>query len=139
MAGPGRRRLRAASTSTVATVDERAITFLQENQVVRPPPPGTAPDDLPCFELTEAAVYDRHGQMANLLQVDLEGPFLVRGLLNIEPDQAEYCKPNEPNPRPMLRTVPTQPSPHSGQRSVQVPFSMARGFEVLLVFLRPEA
>lgn len=98
MARPGRKRMRAASTSTVATIDEQTITFLKEEQVIRPPLAGTATDDLPCFELTEAAVYDRHGRMANLLHVDLEGPLLVRGLLNIEPDQSNCCKSAETLP-----------------------------------------
>ncbi|KAF3025827.1 hypothetical protein E8E14_014693 [Neopestalotiopsis sp. 37M] len=83
----GRRRLRAASTSTVATVDEQSITYIQESQIVRPAN-GTQPNDWPCFLLTEAAVYNKDGQMANLLEVDLEGPFMIRGIMVVEPDQS---------------------------------------------------
>jgi hypothetical protein len=87
----GRRRLRAASDSTVATVDEHSIKYTKEAQVIQPPAPGTNPDDWPCFLLTEAAVFDRHGQLANLLHVDLEGPFMIRGLMLVEPDQSGSC------------------------------------------------
>ncbi|KAI0122843.1 hypothetical protein BJ170DRAFT_114412 [Xylariales sp. AK1849] len=85
---PGRPRLRAASISTVDTIDEHSITYQKEDQVLRPAPPGSLSDDWPCFLLTNATVYNKHGAMANLLLVDLEGPFMVRGLLTIEPDQA---------------------------------------------------
>jgi hypothetical protein len=96
----GRRRLRAASTSTVATVDEDAVKYQKENQVLRPAPPGDRPDDWPCFLLTDATVYDKNGEMANLLHVDLEGPFMVRGLLTIEQDQVSCRK--SPMPLPIL-------------------------------------
>ncbi|KAK6071788.1 defective in methylation-7 protein-like protein [Seiridium cupressi] len=84
----GRRRLRAASNSTVATVDEQSIVYTKENQIIRPPATGTKSDYWPCFLLTEAVVYNKHGQMANLLHVDLEGPFMIRGLMVVEPDQS---------------------------------------------------
>ncbi|ETS79596.1 hypothetical protein PFICI_09449 [Pestalotiopsis fici W106-1] len=83
----GRRRLRSGSTSTVATVDEQSIKYITENQIVRPPAAGTQPNDWPCFLLTEAAVYNKDGHMANLLEVDLEGPFMIRGIMVVEPDQ----------------------------------------------------
>ncbi|KAH6655280.1 hypothetical protein BKA67DRAFT_560151 [Truncatella angustata] len=83
----GRRRLRAASNSTVATVDEQQLVYTKETQIIRAASPGLKQEDWPCFLLDEAVVYDKHGQMANLLQVDLQGPFMIRGLLVVEPDQ----------------------------------------------------
>ncbi|KAI1853635.1 hypothetical protein JX266_001619 [Neoarthrinium moseri] len=85
----GTRHRRAASNSTVATVDEQALTYYKETQVIRPAPANVHPNDWPLFLLTEAAVYNRHGQLANLLEADLEGPFMIRGLLAVESDQSK--------------------------------------------------
>lgn len=84
----GRRRLRAASASTVETIDEHSIEYMQEQQVIRPPAAGVPANDRPCFLLTEAVVYNKHGQMANLLHAELEGPFMIRGIMVVEPDQS---------------------------------------------------
>ena len=91
----GRRRLRAASTSTVATVDEDALRFQNESSVLRPayPPDESQSENWPCFLLEDATVYNSRGEIANLLHADSEGPFVIRGRLNIEPDQVVYCKP----------------------------------------------
>lgn len=88
----GRRRLRATSASTVDTVDEQSIKYMQEQQVIRPPAPGVPANDRPCFLLTEAIVYNKDGQMANLLHAELEGPFMIRGIMVVEPDQSSSCE-----------------------------------------------
>ena len=75
---------------------KQSITYIQESQIVRPAN-GTQPNDWPCFLLTEAAVYNKDGQMANLLEVDLEGPFMIRGIMVVEPDQSSSCKSKEPS------------------------------------------
>ncbi|KAI1375201.1 hypothetical protein F4677DRAFT_423518 [Hypoxylon crocopeplum] len=85
----GRRR-RALSNSTVATVDEAAIQFYQEDSILKSAPIKAHTDDWPCFLLTNATIYHRNGTLANLLHVDLEGPFIVRGRLEIEKDQERY-------------------------------------------------
>ncbi|RYP48045.1 hypothetical protein DL768_005967 [Monosporascus sp. mg162] len=84
------RKQRAPSVSTVATVDDNAIRYLPESAVLKPVPARALTDDWPCFLLVEATVYHRNGSMANLLHVDLEGPFIVRGRLEVEKDQERY-------------------------------------------------
>jgi hypothetical protein len=46
----------------------------------------------------DAVVYDRHGALANVLDLDLKGPFRVRGYLQDDDrDQQEYrelCYPS---------------------------------------------
>ncbi|KAI1462373.1 hypothetical protein F4805DRAFT_410373 [Annulohypoxylon moriforme] len=85
----GRRR-RAPSNSTVATIDEAAIQYYQEETVLKPVSSRTHTDDWPCFLLTDATIYHKNGTLANLLHVDLEGPFIVRGRVEIEKDQERY-------------------------------------------------
>ncbi|KAI1096681.1 hypothetical protein F5B19DRAFT_434023 [Rostrohypoxylon terebratum] len=89
MAGPGRRR-RAPSNSTVATVDEAALQYYQEETVMKPVSSRIHADDWPCFLLTDATVYHKNGTLANLLHVDLEGPLIVRGKVEIEKDQEKF-------------------------------------------------
>ncbi|KAI1632049.1 hypothetical protein F4809DRAFT_629383 [Biscogniauxia mediterranea] len=85
----GRRR-RGVSTSTVATVDDDAILFYEENTILKPVSPRAHPDDWPCFLLADATVYHRDGTIANLLHVDLEGPFIIRGRVEVEKDQERF-------------------------------------------------
>ncbi|KAI1406481.1 hypothetical protein F4819DRAFT_481593 [Hypoxylon fuscum] len=85
----GRRR-RALSNSTVATIDQSVIQFYKEESILKGAPTRAHTDDWPCFELTDATVYHRDGTLANLLHVDLEGPFIVRGRLQIEKDQERF-------------------------------------------------
>lgn len=91
----GRRRLRATSTSTVSTVDKDALRFRKENTILKPahPPDEKLSDNWPCFLLEDATVYDSHGEIASVLHVDFEGPYVIRGRLNIEKDQVIYRKP----------------------------------------------
>ncbi|KAI1415230.1 hypothetical protein F5Y13DRAFT_157007 [Hypoxylon sp. FL1857] len=85
----GRRR-RAPSNSTVATVDEAAIQYYKEESVLKPVSNRAHTDDWPCFLLTDATIYHKDGTLANLLHVDLEGPLIVRGKLEIEKDQERF-------------------------------------------------
>lgn len=90
MVGRGRPRKRAPSVSTVATIDDSSIRYLRESVVLKPVSPRAHADDWPCFLLSDATVYHRNGSMANLLHVDLEGPFIVRGRLEVERDLEKY-------------------------------------------------
>ncbi|KAI1390973.1 uncharacterized protein F4822DRAFT_426826 [Hypoxylon trugodes] len=85
----GRRR-RAASTSTVATIDESAIPYFTEESILKPASVRVHTDDWPCFLLADATIYHQDGTLANLLHVDLEGPLIVRGRLEIEKDQERH-------------------------------------------------
>ncbi|OTA67427.1 hypothetical protein K449DRAFT_390146 [Hypoxylon sp. EC38] len=85
----GRRR-RAPSNSTVATVDEAAIQYYKEDSILKPASSRAHPDDWPCFLLTDATIYHKDGTLANLLHVDLEGPLIVRGKVEIEKDQEKF-------------------------------------------------
>ncbi|KAI1215113.1 uncharacterized protein F4807DRAFT_405951 [Annulohypoxylon truncatum] len=85
----GRRR-RAPSNSTVATVNEAAIQYYQEETVLKPVSSRAHPDDWPCFLLTDATIYHKDGTLANLLHVDLEGPLIVRGKVEVEKDQERF-------------------------------------------------
>ncbi|KAI0016054.1 hypothetical protein F4780DRAFT_761163 [Xylariomycetidae sp. FL0641] len=85
----GRRR-RAPSVSTVATVDEDAIKYYQETSVLKATDNQSNADDWPCFLLVDATVYHRDGTIANLLHVDLEGPFIIRGRVEVERDQQHF-------------------------------------------------
>ncbi|ORY71206.1 uncharacterized protein BCR38DRAFT_404321 [Pseudomassariella vexata] len=83
----GRRRARAASISTVATVNQNAIRYQKESAVLKPVNPSLHPDDWPSLVLNDATVYRRDGTVANLLNMDLEGPFIIRGMLELDEDQ----------------------------------------------------
>lgn len=57
--------------------------------------PATSQDhnDWPIFLLESATVYTRDGTaLANLLNTELQGPFVVRGKLVVERDSIRYCK-----------------------------------------------
>ncbi|KAI5924368.1 hypothetical protein F4810DRAFT_665203 [Camillea tinctor] len=86
----GGRRRRGASTSTVATVDDNAIVYYEENTILKPVSPRAHADDWPCFLLVDATVHHRDGTIANLLHVDLEGPFVIRGRVEVEKDQEKF-------------------------------------------------
>ncbi|KAI1501095.1 hypothetical protein F5X99DRAFT_212655 [Biscogniauxia marginata] len=83
-------RRRTASASTVATVDENVIIFYKENTILKPVSRRAHTDDWPCFLLADATVHHRDGTLANLLHVDLEGPFIIRGRVEVEKDQKRF-------------------------------------------------
>ncbi|KAI1466322.1 uncharacterized protein F4812DRAFT_433664 [Daldinia caldariorum] len=78
------------SDSTVQTVDEMALEYYREDSVLKPVSARAHTDDWPCFLLTGATVFHKDGTLANLLHVDLEGPLIVRGKLEIEKDQEKF-------------------------------------------------
>ncbi|KAI8961549.1 hypothetical protein F5Y11DRAFT_223376 [Daldinia sp. FL1419] len=86
----GDRSAGKAPDSTVQTVDEAALEYYQETSVLKPVSARTHTDNWPCFLLTSVTIYHRDGTLANLLQVDLEGPLIVRGRLEIEKDQERF-------------------------------------------------
>ncbi|OTB07771.1 hypothetical protein M426DRAFT_317664 [Hypoxylon sp. CI-4A] len=85
----GRRR-RAPSNSTVATIDDSTMQYYKEDSVLKTASSKSHSDDWPCFLLTDATIYHKDGTLANLLHVDLEGPLIVRGQLQIEKDQERF-------------------------------------------------
>lgn len=93
--GPGRPpgRPRRYSDSTVASIDRTHVTYLQETSVLKSTK-STYSDDWPIFELKDAVVYrkSKDGQLviANVCNVDLEGPFVIRGKLDIDVDQKDF-------------------------------------------------
>ena len=58
--------------------------------MLKPVSKDTDDDEWPCFVLKDAVIYHKDGvRVANPLLVDIEGPFMVRGLLNIDEDDLE--------------------------------------------------
>lgn len=54
------------------------------------------PDEWPCFVLKDAVVYRKlkggQLQIANVCNVDLEGPFVVRGRLELDPSEEKQYR-----------------------------------------------
>lgn len=93
----GRPRQRRDSNSTVASVDASRIQYLPETSVLKKTKVLDS-DSWPCFVLKDAVVYrkaeDGQLQIANVCNVDLEGPFIIRGILEIDPlEQTQYRTP----------------------------------------------
>ncbi|KAL2162625.1 hypothetical protein VTH06DRAFT_6461 [Thermothelomyces fergusii] len=87
MAGRPRRR-RASSTSTTAPPDHSQIRWTKESLVLRPAPQDVPDSEWPCYVLTDATIYRSDGEtLANPLLVHLEGPLIVRGLLEVDEDK----------------------------------------------------
>lgn len=94
--GTGRRpgRPRRGSDSTVASVDLTNIEYVPELSVLKPAPSS---NDLPTFVLDDAVIY-RKGtngklEVANVCNVKLDGPFIVRGKLEVEDEHRPFCTP----------------------------------------------
>ncbi|KAK5631021.1 hypothetical protein RRF57_006736 [Xylaria bambusicola] len=83
------RRRRLAATVRPPTYEDTARHY-KETSVLKPVSPSTHTDDWPCFLLSEATVHMRDGNLMDLLNVDLFGPFIVRGKLEIEKDNQRY-------------------------------------------------
>ena len=92
--GRRRGRPRKDSTSTVATVDDNQIRYAKESDLLKPIPAGLHSDRWPCFSLDDVVVYHKDGRTpANLLHVASEGPFIVRGRLDLTEDEdTEYLR-----------------------------------------------
>ncbi|CAN8095986.1 unnamed protein product [Discula destructiva] len=86
---PGRPpgRPRRYSNSTVASVDLECAKYLEETSVLKPQE-SLDSDGWPVFVLLDAVIYRRtkHGQLeiANACNVDLDGPFIIRGKLDVD-------------------------------------------------------
>lgn len=70
------------------------VNYLQETLVLKSTK-STDSDEWPCFVLKDAVVYrnGNDGQLvpANVCNVDLEGPFVIRGKLDVDlSEQKEY-------------------------------------------------
>lgn len=77
------------------TPEEARIKWARESHVLKRAA-GLSSDDWPCFVLNDAVVYDKGGSIVNLLQLDLRGPFTVRGRLEVE--EMDLQRHREPSP-----------------------------------------
>ncbi|KAH8887400.1 hypothetical protein GQ53DRAFT_827192 [Thozetella sp. PMI_491] len=83
-------RRRRLSNSTVQTVDETTLRPKRESSVLKPVPAGKPEHDWPTFVLNDAVVYRMDGTtLGNPLLVDTEGPFVIRGQLEIDDKDQE--------------------------------------------------
>ncbi|KAI1753579.1 hypothetical protein F4782DRAFT_496883 [Xylaria castorea] len=85
-----RRTRRAASASTAAPDYQESVRHYKEASVLKPVSPSTHTDNWPCFLLSNATVHRHDGSLANQLEVDLQGPFIIRGRLELEKDNERY-------------------------------------------------
>ena len=94
MAGPGRPRRRRGSSASLDSTDDRRKRWTKELTILKPITPGTTDDLWPSFAvLTDAAIYHKDGKtLANPLHVDLEGPFIVRGKLELVDDEDDEAR-----------------------------------------------
>ncbi|KAI1352161.1 hypothetical protein F5Y01DRAFT_280830 [Xylaria sp. FL0043] len=86
-----RRRRRAAPVRPLEY--KESARHYKETSVLKPVDPSVHPDDWPCFLLSDATVHLRDGNLVNQLEVDMYGPFIVRGRLELEKDN-ERCLVN---------------------------------------------
>ncbi|KAI8952258.1 hypothetical protein F4801DRAFT_235185 [Xylaria longipes] len=85
-----RRKRRAASASTAYPEYQESARHYKEASVLKPVSPSTHTDDWPCFLLSSATVHLQDGSLANQLEVDLLGPYIIRGKLELEKDNERY-------------------------------------------------
>lgn len=87
-AGRPRGRPRRNSDSTVASIDYARLSYLPESHVLKPAEPGMSSDLWTCFVLNDAVVYHKapNGELeiANVCNIDLEGPYVIRGKLDVD-------------------------------------------------------
>ncbi|KAG0648863.1 hypothetical protein D0Z07_4976 [Hyphodiscus hymeniophilus] len=82
-------RSRRFSTISVneAEVHGNKIKYIAETEALRRVGKNLHPDDYPCFVLEDTTVYLQDGKtVANLLNAELQGPFVVRGRLVVDGD-----------------------------------------------------
>ena len=84
------------SDSSVATVDEGRISYFKETAILHKKKAGLDPTKWPTFVLNDVTVYRQDGKtLANALYAELDGPFIVRGKLDIEgakqAQHRQYC------------------------------------------------
>src|SRR5512142_2813418 len=112
----------AASDSSVATVHEASVVWRKETAVLRKKDADLDTDEWPIFVLNDATVYKKDRRtLANALEMDFEGPFVVRGRLDINlKDQGRYCECLRVNSAPP-ETPLTCANPQWSRRVRRVP------------------
>ncbi len=72
----------------------RASKYVPETSILKPADAALSSDDRPTFALTDAIVYRPDGvTMANALLINQDGPFVIRGRLEIEDEEdVEHCE-----------------------------------------------
>lgn len=83
-------RKRRSSNSTVATLDEDRIKYVEETSVLKLPSLDESDWDK-TYVLEDVTIYGEDGQMADLLYVSFLGPVTVRGFIRAEGNQANRC------------------------------------------------
>jgi hypothetical protein len=78
------------TTTTTSKYKPSTIRHYKESSILKPVGPTTHSDDWPCFLLSDATVHRYDGSLANQLHADYEGPFIVRGKLELEVDNERY-------------------------------------------------
>ncbi|KAI0196620.1 hypothetical protein EV127DRAFT_476678 [Xylaria flabelliformis] len=90
MARRTRRAASASASASAAVLDNQDVRHYKEASILKPVSPSTHTDNWPCFLLSNATVHRHDGSLANQLEVDLEGPFIIRGRLELEKDNERY-------------------------------------------------
>lgn len=79
----GVKKVAPRSSAEAATKPQspREIECFDEDDVLLPISQPSHPDDWPCFVLQDAVVVDKDGNLANLLNAEIDGPLFVKGYL----------------------------------------------------------
>ncbi len=83
-------RRRKVSNSAASTIDQTAVRAKKETSVLKPIHKDADEHGWPTFFLTDAVIYRMDGRtLGNPLLVDLEGPFIIRGHLEVDEEEHE--------------------------------------------------
>ena len=74
--------------------DRPPIPHLPENKAVKPANKTVHSDDWPEVQLEDATITYPDGSIANLLNAALQGPFTIRGRIQVNEDSAQYREPS---------------------------------------------
>jgi len=107
------------SDSSVQTIDESRLLWRPETEVLKKTRPRLPPDSWPIFALNEATLYKQDRKtLANALEVDFDGPFIVRGRVEMEDklqaQRSKYYPPPPPRGRNLLTRGQTRSAPARG-------------------------
>ncbi|KAI0106453.1 hypothetical protein GGR51DRAFT_517716 [Nemania sp. FL0031] len=81
----------ARAAAEIAALEKRlAVRHYKETSVLKSVSPSVHSDNWPCFLLTDATVHVPNGDMVSQLDVDLFGPLIIRGKLELEKDNERY-------------------------------------------------
>lgn len=93
LAGRPAGRPRRSSNSTVASIDFSHVKYAPESTVLKSTTDAYV-DDWPIFVLKDVVVYRKAAnaqlEIANICNVDLDGPFIIRGRLDVDINQEHY-------------------------------------------------